>query len=368
MRLSEFEFSIKELSGALGDFGTLLPFAIGFVVINGMNPASFLFVFGLCNIATGIIYRAPMPLQPMKAIAAIAIASRWSPDLITASALSMGLFWLILSLFQGIEPLIRQTPPSVVRGVQLALGLSLMWSGISSIRSDSPALGVVAIGLILFLSRAGRRSPVALIILVGGILIALSRGAIPDPIISLSRPDLAIPDVALAWRALYSGGVAQIPLTFTNAVIACCALLTEYFPNRKIAERQLMANMGVMNIGASFLGGFPVCHGAGGLASHYYFGARTGGANIMEGILEVGAGLILGSSLVTVFTAFPEALVGGMMVMVGVELGRFTLGVDKSDLPVVVVTTIAGIYWNLGVGFVLGLLAYWLMNRLSRQG
>ena len=123
-----------------------------------------------------------------------------------------------------------------------------------------------------------------------------------------------------------------------------------------------MANMGVMNVASSLLSGFPMCHGAGGLASQYYFGARTGGANIMEGTLEALAGLFLGTAMVTIFSAFPGAFVGAMMLMVGIELGKFTLGLDREVWPVALATVAAGLYWNLGAGFALGILLHFLMR------
>ena len=230
------------------------------------------------------------------------------------------------------------------------------------VRDDAILLGLAAVAVIILLNRGGRRGPSALLILTVGVGIALYRGAIPDPLFHFSAPRLTPPDIALAWEGFYRGGIAQIPLTFTNAVIACAALLAEYFPTRRVGERRLMANMGVMNVASSLLSGFPMCHGAGGLASQYYFGARTGGANIMEGTLEALAGLFLGTAMVTIFSAFPGAFVGAMMLMVGIELGKFTLGLDREVWPVALATVAAGLYWNLGAGFALGILLHFLMR------
>ncbi len=365
-RDSDLEFSLKELSGATGDFGTLLPLAVGFIMINGMNPGSIMIAFGLSNIATGIIYRAPMPLQPMKAIAAIAIAQRWSADLVTATALSMGIFWLLVSMVPRVELLIRKTPTSVVRGIQLALGASLAIAGASMILDGITYLGIAAIGLIILLNRGGRRGPSSIVILAIGIAIALVRGAPVASPWTFSPPAFLLPNASLAWEGLLRGGIAQIPLTLTNAVIACCALISHYFPEKHIPERKLMMNMGYMNIGASLIGGFPMCHGAGGLASQYYFGARTGGANVMEGTLEVLIGLFLGSAMVGIFSEFPEALLGAMMLMVGIELGKFSGGVEKHMWPTVLVTVACALYWNLGVGFAVGIAFHLASGMIKR--
>ena len=55
MRINQFEFNLRELAGSLGDVGTVFPLVVGFIAINGMNPAGLLIMMGLVNIATGII-------------------------------------------------------------------------------------------------------------------------------------------------------------------------------------------------------------------------------------------------------------------------------------------------------------------------
>jgi len=59
-----FAFNLRELAGSMGDFGTLFPLAIGYIAVNGMNPAGLFIMLGLTNIALGLIYHLPMPLQP----------------------------------------------------------------------------------------------------------------------------------------------------------------------------------------------------------------------------------------------------------------------------------------------------------------
>jgi MFS superfamily sulfate permease-like transporter len=150
--------------------------------------------------------------------------------------------------------------------------------------------------------------------------------------------------------------------------MAVALLIGDYFPDRQIGERRLMLNAGLMNLGASFLGGFPMCHGAGGLAAQHYYGARTGGANIMEGSLEVFLGVFMAGTMLSVFQAFPLALVGTMMVVVGVELGKFTQKVGLSDAPILLITLAASLVWYMGVGFALGVGAAWVWRRLYGDG
>lgn len=73
MKWGPFEFNLRELAGSLGDFGTLLPLAIGYITVCKMNPAGLLVMMGLANISTGLLYRLPMPIEPMKVLAVVAI-------------------------------------------------------------------------------------------------------------------------------------------------------------------------------------------------------------------------------------------------------------------------------------------------------
>jgi len=72
-RVNGFRFNPCELAGSMGDFGTLLRLAIGYITVCKMNPAGLLVLMGLANIATDLVYRLPMPIEPMKVLAVVAI-------------------------------------------------------------------------------------------------------------------------------------------------------------------------------------------------------------------------------------------------------------------------------------------------------
>jgi hypothetical protein len=116
IRIRDFEFSLRELAGSMGDFGTLFPLAIGYFVVNGLNPAGLLVMMGVANIVTGIVYRLPMPIEPKKALAAVAIAQKWSPSMVYATGFGTGLIWLVLALTGLVQKMAAVTPRSVVRG------------------------------------------------------------------------------------------------------------------------------------------------------------------------------------------------------------------------------------------------------------
>lgn len=364
MKIGSFEFNLRELAGSLGDFGTLLPLAIGYITVCGLDPAGLLIMMGLANIATGLIYRLPMPLEPMKVLAVVAIAQAWSPEMVYASGIVMGLVWLFMGATSAMDFVSRKTPRSVIRGIQLSLGAMLAMQGLRMM-SEWWLLGTASV-LVVLLLRRSRYAPASIVLVAGGILIMYLQDW-PESMagLSLSLPALSMIDASLLWPAFRDGGLAQIPLTATNAVIATSVLISEYWPDRRVSNRQLAFNMGVMNLLFPFVGGMPMCHGAGGLAGQYYFGARTGGANIMEGTIEIALGLLLAGSIAAIFAAFPVSIVGAMMLMVGIEMTKFSKDLRPNRNLIPVAATLAGsLAVNMAVGFVAGLLAHYLIVML----
>ena len=350
----------------MGDFGTLFPLAIGYIVVCGLNPAGFLLMMGLANIATGLFYRLPMPIEPMKVLAVVAIAQHWPPSLVYASAFAMGVVWLVFGLTGVMGWIAKVTPHAVVRGIQVALGVLLALKAFDMIASWW-ALGLVSIVLALALRR-NRYAPGAIVLVLVGLLIMFTRGqllGIPTP--GLQLPQLTTFRADEVWQALALAGFAQIPHTATNAVISTSSLIKTYWPQRTVTEKQLSLNMGIMNVVAPFFGGMPMCHGAGGLAGQYYFGARTGGANIIEGLIEIFLGLFLAASIAQLLAAFPTAIIGAMLLLVGIELARFAADVRlKGDLAVLGVTVVVSVIANMALGFVVGVAAYHLAHLVAR--
>ncbi len=381
MRIRDFEFNLRELAGSMGDFGTLFPLAIGYFTINGMNPAGLLVMLGLTNIVTGIVYRLPMPLQPMKVLAVVAISQRWSPSLIYASGFGTGVIWVILGFTGLIQKIANITPRSVVRGIQVALGIMLAIQGFKMIStlwitgwlpawipgwSASWILGAISIVIVILL-RTNKYAPAAIVLIVLGIAIVGFQGEL----MGVLRPGFTLPPLTIfslpeIWEALVLAGFAQIALTGTNAVIATSALIKEYWPDKPVPERKLALNMGIMNVVVPFFGGMPMCHGAGGLAGQYYFGARTGGTNIIEGTIEICLGLFLASSIATLFSLFPQSIIGAMLILVGIQLTRFAWSIKLSEAPIMALTAIVSLVTNMALGFVIAMAVYHVLARWGR--
>ena len=362
MRIKDFEFNPRELAGSMGDFGTLFPLAIGYLAINGLNPAGLLVMMGLANIITGIVYRLPMPIQPKKALAAVAISQGWAPSLIYATGFGTGVIWLVLAFTGLIQKIAAITPRSVVRGIQVALGIMLAIEGFKLV-SSGWILGIVSIVIVLLL-RQSRYAPAAIVLVVLGIALMGTRGELGGVIhFGFTLPPLTTFSPSEIWKGLVLVGFAQIALTATNAVIATSALIKEYWPERPVPEKRLALNQGVMNVAVPFFGGMPMCHGAGGLAGQYHFGARTGGTNIIEGIMWIGLGLFLASSIADLFALFPKSIIGAMMLLVGIELTKFVRDIKLQETPIMAVTAGLALAVNMGVGFAAAVGGYHILRR-----
>jgi len=362
-------YSKMEWAGAFGDVGTLIPFVVAYITIVKVEPLGLLFMFGLALIASGFYYRTPLPIQPMKAIGAAAIAGGISPAALFGAGLSTGLFWLLAGATGAIRPISRLATKPVVRGIMLGLGLSFMVDGVHRMTS-APVLAGVAL-VVTYLLLTNPRIPAMFVLLVIGIVSAvimdhhlLSELAkihvgFKLPVFSLS---------AMTWNDLAVGTLLftlpQIPLTLGNAVIAIVAENNELFPDRKVTEKKIAISQGIMNLVAPIFGGVPMCHGAGGMAGHVRFGAKTGGALVILGSLLVLIALFFSDSVAIFFKIFPNAILGVILFFAGSELAIVVrdIGDKKSDFYVMLIVA-AFAMWNMGAAFLVGII---LDNALRR--
>jgi len=95
--LPRLRFDRHELAGAFGDIGTDLPLLLALIATCKLDAASVCIMFGLLQIATGILYGIPMPVQPLKAMAAIMLAQRLSPGTLAGGGLVIGVSMLFLA-------------------------------------------------------------------------------------------------------------------------------------------------------------------------------------------------------------------------------------------------------------------------------
>ncbi len=366
MKIASFEFNLREFSGSFGNLGTFLPLAVGYFAVCGLNPAGLLVMMGLANIATGLFYRLPIPIEPMKVIAAAAIAQQWSPSMVYAAGFSMGCIWLLFAVSDFAARIAKKTPSPIIRGIQVTLGILLMVQACKML-STSWILGGLAL-LIGFGLRTNRRLPAAVALVVLGAVIMGVNNQLAD----IKSPGFTLPPLTSfnpgeVWNTLLLAGFAQIPLTVTNATIATSCLISAYWPDRSVSTRKLSFSQGLMNLAPPFFGGMPMCHGAGGLAGQYYFGARTGGTNIIEGVIELGLGLFFAASVTGLFASFPKPVIGAMLLLVGLELVKFAQDVrGRSNMLSLAMTVSLSLATNMAIGFIGGILAHLALTYRKR--
>jgi hypothetical protein len=361
----QLRFDRRELSGALADLGVLVPIAVALIVNNGLSATAVLLPAGLLYVAVARIYRLPVPVQPLKAFGAIAIARGIGPDGIAAGALLTGLIFLFLGSTGLLDVLARGFPKAVVRGVllflQIAGGLVSAPQASFADASLGPGYLVAGTAVVAVSALLLRRRPITLVLVALGIaaMVARHQGAVPLGPTPLAIPHLDLDTLAMAFVVLV---VPQLPLTFANACLATADAAHAYFGERaeRVQPGRLAVSLGTANLLAGAIGGMPVCHGAGGLTAHVTFGARTGGAPLALGAALVLAALVFGAGLAGLLTGFPLPILAGLLVVAG--LLHIALLRDLQGLPswaLALGVGVLGYAGNLALALALGLALYW---------
>ncbi|MBI4303130.1 MAG: sulfate permease [Chloroflexi bacterium] len=326
MKIGSFRFNLQELGGALGDVGTLLPLVVALITINRMSATSVFLLVGMAYLIAGLFYRLPVPVQPLKAVAAIAIAGGLSASVISASGLLMGAFLLLMAGTGAVSLVAKLFPRVIIRGIQLGVGLILVKTGILLVSNRQVIIGgndhltslinlsiptgllvALVLGVVFILCLRSKRLPASLVLLALGIPVGMIWGSflgLPSLQFGLSLPMVAIPSLADLSAALVMLVIPQIPLTMGNAVFAMSDAARSYFGPQasRVTPKALLTTMGAVNLGAGILNGMPICHGSGGMTAHYRLGARTGGAALLMGVPLVAMAIFLDGNVVPILS------------------------------------------------------------------
>lgn len=360
---------LGELAGGLGDSGLFVPIAVAMIALNGLNATAVFVVTGLVYAGTALYFRVPVPVQPLKAFAAAAIALQLSAETIAAGALLMAAAMAILAAAGLADRLARRFPLVLVRGIQASVALLLAkaavdlaeqgnWPGLAPI---DPAVGVwMAVAACALLFLCGRLSlPGSLLVLGGGAAVGLAVGGLPALQAGPAPVSLSIPtDPGVFATALTALVIAQLPLTFGNSVVATADAERAYFGARarRVRPARLAASIGAANALAGLSGALPLCHGAGGVTAHYKMGARTAVSTLATGAIFVALGLGLGSSLPALLQLLAPGALAGMLAFVAIQHGVLAGQLERLDDRLIaagvgLVTLIGG---NLAIGFAAG--------------
>ncbi len=365
-----FRFDRNELAGAFGDIGTDLPLIVGMILASGLDSSSVLVMFGLMQLLTALVYGMPMAVQPLKAVAVIVITRHVAPEVLYGGGLAIGAAMLLLTVTGGMDWLGRVVPRAVVRGLQLGLGLQLSLLALGNyVQRDGLrgyVLAAAAFAIVIALL-GNRRFPPALFVIALGVLYALAfklnasgiAGAAGFSVPAFQR--FSIADMASGFVLL---AIPQIPLSLGNSVLATRQIAADLFPERRIGVRKLGLTYAAMNIVNPWLGGVPTCHGSGGLAGHYAFGARTGGSLVIYGSIFLVLGLFFASGFQQVVEVFPLPMLGVLLLFEGLALMQLVRGeaTRRGEFFVVLIVGLIanGLPYGYAVALVVGTILYYL--------
>ncbi|XP_075508322.1 molybdate transporter 1-like [Primulina tabacum] len=405
-----FKSKWAELNGAMGDLGTYIPIVLALTLAKNLDLGTTLIFTGVYNFVTGAIYGVPMPVQPMKSIAAVAISnpSFGIPEVMAAGICTGGILFLlgVTGLMKLVYKLI---PLPVVRGIQLAQGLSFAMTAVKYIRTvqnfaksktagdrhwlglDGLLLSIICACFIIIVNGAGdenddceindssrsgswRRKlrkniaslPSAFIIFLLGVILAIIRG--PKAVKGFKFGPSSIKVVKISkhsWKeGFIKGTIPQLPLSVLNSVIAVCKLSTDLFPDKDVSATSVSMTVGLMNLVGCWFGGLPCCHGAGGLAGQYKFGGRSGGCVALLGVAKLVLGLVLGSSLVKILDQFPVGVLGVLLLFAGIELAICSrdMNTKEESLVMLICTAVSLVGSSAALGFLCGMVVHFLLR------
>jgi MFS superfamily sulfate permease-like transporter len=308
-------------------------------------------------------------------VAVVLLTAELSPAALAASGVMLGAALLLLGLTGWITRLARLVPQSVLAGLQLGLGMALALLSLD-LMASAPLLALLTLALLRGLLLRPR-APAALLALAATTLLAPLLG-VPTPGLAPAAPAagmLAWPTLAELQRAFSLLVLPQLSLTFTNAVLLTALLAGDYFGARAahVTPKRLALSSGLANLLLTPLGALPMCHGAGGLAAHYRFGARSGTAPLLLGLALLALALLPGGLGLAPLAAIPTAALGALLLAAAGELAlsRRLLDCNPSCWPVIAataaVTLWADPFWGLLAGSGAELLRRAVL-RLVRRG
>lgn len=387
-------FDRHELAGSVGDLGTDLPLMVGMILTAGLDPASVLIMFGGFQLLTGIAYGLPMPMQPLKAMAALVIAGQATAGQLYGAGLAIGAVMLLLSLTGGLTWLARAIPKPVVRGIQMGLGLTLANIALQRFLPDAHLAGLVGQSTlgeqILHQWPNGERLlvlPGYLLALAGFVILLVGRShqkwwAGPAVIavglavtaitadwtvvasgVGLSLPSPHVPiwsDIAIGFLML---ALPQLPLSLSNSVIATSQTVHDLFPERPVSVRKIGITYGLVNVIAPWFSGISLCHGCGGLAGHYALGGRTGGSVVIYGSVFLVAGLFFAGSFGELAAAFPLPLLGALLAFEALTLLSLVRELAGSSRDWTIALIVALCAFGVPQGYLVGVIAGLLLHR-----
>jgi MFS superfamily sulfate permease-like transporter len=345
-----------DVSGAVADLGIFVPLCAALVLVNGLEVGSVLLGAGLLVLTAGLLFRIPFPVQPLKALSALAVAQGLSPDVIHAAGLEVGLVLLVLTLTGLADRLASVFTHAVIRSLQLGVGALLVISAVNLVRhppavfehTPSPVVGLALAGVALAavaVAAVKRWYGLTVLLLAVGTCASWLTTRPALGAVELHVPDVGLPPLAVFTTAFVTLVVPQLPLTYGNAVVGVSDLAREHFGDeaRRVTPGRVALSCGVGNVASALLGGMPMCHGSSGLSAHIRLGARTAGMNVLLGGVLLTLGLVLSGQVVMLFGLLPVWVLAGFLAYAGLRHALLVLDLHGARLAVAVAAALVGI-------------------------
>lgn len=361
---------LLNIAASFADLGIILPLVLGMAFTTGMNTGFILMGLGVFALVSGLVYRRPIPVQPMKVVAALAIVGQLDQQSVIATGLLLGLMVLLLGMTGWAGQLKKLISSTILLGIQMALALSLLLTALPLIE-DSLLTALILLGLFIVLKRSFLQ-PIAFIsILAISLYIHWhSPQSASVPSVEWVVPEFYMPGVEAFLSALQYAFLPQLALTLTNALFLTAALAHDYYPDDKknITENKLALSTGGLNLLLVPFGAVPMCHGAGGLVAYHTAGGRNGLPVIVLGIVLIGGGLLMGSAASWYLSMLPEASFGVLLLITATYMVEPKKLLQASSLSRVNVLLIVGltILHSILAGLIAGLLFEYLSKLFSR--
>lgn len=360
-----------DLTGAVADLGVFVPLVASLVLVNGMHPGSILLAAGILVVAAGVVFRIPFPVQPLKALTALAVAQQLSPELIHAAGLQIGVILALLALTGAADRMARFFTVPVIRSLQFAVGALLVVTAARLVLAPPAILdrgvptpvslmvGIAVLGLVT-VAATRRWFLLVVVVVVAGIAWSVATGEIAFAPPDIHFPAFAPPPLAVFGSAFVLLVVPQLPLTYSNAIVGVSHLARETFPDAasRVTPTRVSLVCGAGNVLSSVFGGMPMCHGSSGFTAHVRLGASTPAMNLILGGLFITLGLVFSGQVLALFALVPVSVLAALLAYAGLRHALLVLDLRGSALALALVAGTVGVVTrNLAFTTVLALVA-----------
>ncbi|MCM3578085.1 SulP family inorganic anion transporter [Micrococcus luteus] len=362
----------------------LIPEAIAFSIIAGVDPRVGLFASFTMAVTTAIVGGRPAMISAATGAVALVVAPlshAYGVGHLLAAIILGGVIQILLGVF-GVARLMRFVPRSVMVGFVNALAILVFTSqlpeliGVPWLVYPLTALALVIVVLLPRLTTAVPATLVAVVVVTALVMAAGltvprvgDRGALPDAL-----PVLGLPDVPLTWETLrlilpFSIGMAFVGLLES---LLTAKLVDDITDTRSDKTRESWGQ-GVANVVSGLFGGMGGCAVVGQTMMNVKAnGARTRISTFLAGVFLLVLVVAFGGFVAQIPMA---ALVGVMMFVAAATFDWHSVrpatlrAMPRSETAVMAVTVAATVLThNLAIGVGVGVLAALVLfaQRVSR--